>query len=262
MPPLIDTWTNIPNFNIWPRTNGQKNARIRIYQSVINHLAGKHITNSNEPWRDWLPTELIKKIAKAEQSLDKHGDPVAHLDTSSTAELNNQLKEAAHQSACRPMVIVYERQAKTGYPQAASSWLMLVPSGAQMIIKVRHSANSGRLSGVLKTCFFAKKTARVKNASSRWKATVKGLVGRFGTPTDQGWLHPKPSDKRTIQGQSFRNIRFVSPEHWGFDLDRPGNPYFGRLADWSAIPTNIVPKTRRYRSTDERINLDLRAISL
>lgn len=196
----------------------------------------KHWTNREEPWKDEFGADTVRALREdpgALPSPDHH--PVRRV----LEVLENQTRLSLQHPlvlffTARKMISGSGEKRKRSAPKA--KWILVLPSGPMVIA----AGNRSPLWWI--TCYYPEAAAVESNREKRWQATARSIIALYlplrGDPPRL--LAPKPEEKvvrKTRRGKPVevvRNLRFITPENWGFRPDLNGCPWRGQLASWDA----------------------------
>ncbi|MCC6240010.1 MAG: hypothetical protein IT448_06910 [Phycisphaerales bacterium] len=199
----IDTWQGIENLSRWPEKVPAQAVLVKL--SALNHISEKHICSAGEPWNDWIPAELLKRIQT--HAVRTQGGWTVKLSPEVATELSGILSHGVRAAIGLPRVLIYDSKKITSC-KTSVCWLLVLPMGAIAVIEF------GGGCGILKTCYFPAGAGWRKCASERLKLAKRRLIARYGRfqAGSTGESKQKVVDKKVRF-----NCRFISPDNWGFN---------------------------------------------
>ncbi len=232
----LTVWDNLPYPGVSPESKPQP-LRIVVDWRVWEHVVDRHVLPGREPWGDVLSGGVVEAIHRAAgREAAGSGEPAATVLRRLEGEVRATLE--------RPMVLQYE---VTGSPKPGAfrseRWLLLLPCGALVAI------GRARRSFFVATCYFPRAAVVEPRAERRWQRVAVQLVLRYGTiggspatlsPPVPQVTFPVPRREPAREWRS--NVRFVTPESWGFCPDLTGCPWRGRLGPWPAASAGVETK--------------------
>ena len=203
--------------------NASADCQIGIDHTRWDHIIERHLQEKREQalWQEWLGQPIVKSL----RDLTNMDPPKRQ----SILTLASQIVESGLNVALRrPLVMM---QTEMGY-KTVEKWNAVLPNGAMCCI-----AWFRRKTGIIQTLYFPHEAIADRHVDRRWKQTVKTFVMRYATRrtlTDREL--PKSQDVVPVRSRSVfsTHIRYISPQQWGFDGDKPGAVWKEkRLKPWA-----------------------------
>lgn len=227
---LVFTWNDLPD----PRYDDGRNCAIRAYSSAWRHLAidSEHLTNGQEPWGQWLGEDLqaaVVRVLSRPAEIDELRNVLSQASSLMAAEVRKCLKA--------PLVLLM-RVHQTPSAQGEDAWILVLSNGASFCVADRPR----RL--YLKSCYFRIDRKSRKRRIMTWRENRDAYARRYGRRLLQQTFLPDPTDlqlfrtTKAVKSEWVSRVRFVIPEHWGFQSNQPN-------ATWRSISGSLYPGPTR-----------------
>jgi hypothetical protein len=178
-------------------------------------------------WEEWFGADIVTDLALGAK---EQRDSVA---TDVEMKVCERFEPLIRASMERPLVMMHWcNQVSNCYKW--HNWTLVLPNGA-----IAHLYLNKRNTARLRTCFFSDQIVR-KRPVERSNIVSENLVKRFGKLDASGfWTLPVPShnvqirDTKTGNKYDHNQIRFITPQQWGFTHGNYGAVWLSRnLAPW------------------------------
>lgn len=230
----IAVWSNLPDPNDERAPLGSR-CSIVVKEGCLRHIVHRHVLDEREPWSSLFPSELVARLTAA--SSKPNGSPTAR---EAFLDASRILEGSARSSLQRPLAMIY-RSGPAGVERDRMTphWMLVTPEGAFLVIRAL-------TRNILLTSYFPDETSQVRQPDVRWIEAVRRLVKRrtrfvLGVgfvPPETGCGVPVRDQEDPHSFQHRIDIRFVTLQSWGFDLEDEDRPWrIERLEPWSPAPT-------------------------
>jgi hypothetical protein len=238
--PLV-TWRSLPDPTNNLRAPQGGTCNVVVGQLVWEKIVQKHVSPGSEPWAELWSPELVAAFRTDGPY------PVAEDGTLLWRQALDGLEAAVRECLRRPLALLHVIRLAKGHSDPV--WILVLRSGAKAIIRSR-----GPWYHALASCYFTDAICRVRNPQRRWLELLRRLVSQHVTFRGTGAALPGPAEEFRVSGTVHAEVRFVTPETWGFATELRGQPWRGRPTPWpDPAPSDPQKASRRLRPRRRRV---------
>lgn len=198
--------------------SGPKKLRITIDTGFWRHVLKSHV--QQEPRKAWdsvFGRELMDDMLMAAGEIA--------LEPSIVEQLNKKIEQEMKHGLLLPLILISERAEDS--KRSSTGWHIITPAGLCVVVRVRKKRM------FCTTAFFNSGNGLAEpDGAARCRKMVRELVRRYA-PLRGGRIPLLPADdfvrshRDTKGGREVqtRQIRFLTPNAWGFEAERPGSAW-------------------------------------
>lgn len=199
-----------------PRTHGsvqESETEICATRPGWSHIIQRHLANQSEPWREWFPAPLLRRLLA--QQFNRKLSPQYKDALTEASQLMGKAISSCLQA---PRALLYERRRHVkDKVQRQGVWELLLDVGVVVIIHEKAGRN------VMWTAYFPLKGLPNMGAQKRFKEAIAYQIRKFTNHRrlqhgEKNYLATRGpvKKKRTTHPEWCHHLNWVTLTSWGF----------------------------------------------